>query len=129
MPAAEHHLGSVTLPADMTWVDEFSWPTVLRATEYSLSGALIVDAGQRLAGRPITLRSEMDGGWVMRATVDALRVLASELPGVLVLTLADSRSFNVTFAPDEPLLAEPLYPIADPGVDFPYLVTLRLIEV
>lgn len=126
---AFHQLDSVSLPADMTWTDEFNWPTVIRSTEYSLTGALIVDAGQRLAGRPITLQGAMDGGWVSRATVDALRVLACQLPGVFVLTLADARAFNVTFAPEEPISAEPIFPIADPGVDFWYVATIKLIEV
>jgi hypothetical protein len=126
---AEHLLGSVALPADMVWTDEFNWPTVIRSTEYSLSGALIVDAGQRQAGRPITLAGAADGGWVSRATVDALRVLACELPGVFVLALADGRSFNVTFSPDEALSAEPVVAFSDPGADTWYVVTVKLIEV
>jgi hypothetical protein len=97
----QHLLDSVSLSADMLWTDEFNWPTVIRSTEYALTGALIVDAGQRLAGRPITLAGSADGGWVTRATVDALRVLASELPGQFVLALADGRSFNVVFAPED----------------------------
>ena len=82
-----HQLGSVSLPADMTWIDEFNWPTVIRAREYALTGALIVDSGQRLAGRPITLQGDSSGGWIMRSTVDALRVLACELPGEFVLSI------------------------------------------
>lgn len=126
---AEHLLGSVSLPADMTWTDEFAWPTVIRSTEYSLSGALIVDSGRRLAGRPITLAGAADGGWVSRATVDALRVLACELPGSFVLTLADERSFNVIFSPDEPIAAEPVVAFSDPAADTWYVVTIKLIEV
>ena len=113
----------------MLWRDEFGWPTVIRSTEYALNGALIVDCGQRQAGRPITLAGSPDGGWVHRATVDALRVLASALPGQYVLTLADGRSFNVVFAPDDPLTADPVVDFSDPGVDAWYVVTVRLIEV
>lgn len=125
----EHLLGSVGLPADMLWRDEFNWPTVIRSTEYALTGALIVDVGQRLAGRPITLAGSTDGGWVTRATVDALRVLASALPGQYVLTLADGRSFNVVFAPEDALTADPVVDFSDPGVDAWYVVTVKLIEV
>lgn len=126
---AEHLLHNVPLDGDMVWVDEFNWPTVVRASEYSLSGALIVDSGMRLAGRPITLAGSADGGWVTRATVDALRVLASALPGQYVLTLADSRSFNVIFAPDEPLVANQVVDLSDPAVDWWYIATVKLIEV
>lgn len=126
---AEHLLGSVAMPADMTWTDEFTWPTVVRSTEYSLSGALIVDSGQRQAGRPITLAGTADGGWITRSTVDALRVLACELPGSFVLTLADGRAFNVIFAPEEAIAAEQVVAFADPGADTWYVVTIKLIEV
>lgn len=113
----------------MTWTGEFDWPTVIRAREYSLTGALIVDSGQRLAGRPITLVGDVSGGWIARTTVDALRVLASELPGQFVLQLADGRSFNVIFDADEPIRAEPIFPIADPDGAFWYVATIKLIEV
>lgn len=125
----EHLLHNVALPADMVWTDEFTWPTVIKSTEYTLTGALVVDSGQRLAGRPITLAGAEDYGWITRATVDALRTLASALPGEFVLTLADARAFNVVFAPDEPIAAQPIVPIADPGADWWYIVTVKLIEV
>ncbi|MER2545943.1 MAG: hypothetical protein ABTS16_21320 [Candidatus Accumulibacter phosphatis] len=125
---SEHLLDTVSLPSDLVWTDEFTWPTVVRRTEYALTGAMIVDVGQRLAGRPITLAGDAST-WVPRATVDALRVLACEVPGQFVLALADGRSFNVTFAADSAIAAAPLYPIADPGADFPYVVTIKLIEV
>jgi len=125
----QHLLDSVSLPDDLLWIDEFNWPTVIRSTEYALTGALIVDAGQRLAGRPITLAGSVDGGWVTRATLDALRVLACALPGQYVLTLADGRSFNVVFAPDDALTAEPVVAFSDPGVDTWYVATVKLIEV
>ena len=126
---ANHTLNALAIPADMVWTDEFNWPTGIRSTEYALTGALIVDAGQRLAGRPITLAGSADGGWVTRATVDALRVLASALPGQYVLALADGRSFNVVFAPEDALVAEPVVAFSDPGVDTWYVATVKLIEV
>lgn len=127
--ATEHLLHNVPLPADMVWTDEFGWATVVKSTEYTLTGALIVDSGQRQAGRPITLAGAEDAGWITRATVDALRTLASALPGEYVLALADGRSFNVVFAPDTPLAAQPIVPIADPGADWWYVATVKLIEV
>ena len=46
---------ALTLPGDLIWIDEFQWNPVERATEYAVTGALVVDVGERLAGRPITL--------------------------------------------------------------------------
>lgn len=126
---AEHLLHNLPLPADMVWTDEFTWPTVVKSTEYTLTGALVVDSAQRLAGRPITLAGADDYGWITRATVDALRTLASALPGQYVLTLADTRSFTVVFAPEDPITAQPIVPIADPGADWWYVTTVKLIEV
>ncbi len=125
----QHLLDSVSLPGDLLWIDEFNWPTVIRSTEYALTGALIVDAGQRLAGRPITLAGSADGGWVTRATVDALRVLACALPGQYVLALAEGRSFNVVFAPEDAISAEPVVDFSNPGVDPGYGAKAKLIEV
>lgn len=125
----EHLLHNLPLPADMVWTDEFSWPTVIKSTEYTLTGALVVDSGQRLAGRPITLAGGDDHGWVTRATIDALRTLASALPGQYVLTLADERSFNVVFAPEDAIQAESVFTVADPGADWWYIATVKLIEV
>lgn len=126
---ANHLLHNVPFDGDMVWTDEFNWPVVTKKTEYSLSGALIVDSGMRLAGRPITLEGKADGGWIRRATVDALRVLASALPGQYVLTLADGRSFNVIFSPDDPIRAEQVVDLSDPGADWWYIATVKLIEV
>lgn len=126
---ANHLLHNVAFDGDMVWTDEFNWPVVTKRTEYSLSGALIVDSGMRLAGRPITLAGKADGGWIPRATVDALRVLASALPGQYVLTLADGRSFNVIFSPDDPIRAEQVVDLSDPGADWWYIATVKLIEV
>ena len=126
---ANHLLHNVAFDGDMVWTDEFNWPVVTKRTEYSLSGALIVDSGMRLAGRPITLAGKADGGWITRATVDALRVLASALPGQYVLTLADGRSFNVIFAADDPIRAEQVVDLSDPGADWWYIATVKLIEV
>jgi hypothetical protein len=126
---AEHLLHDVPLPDDMVWTDEFNWPTIIKSTEYTLTGSLIVDSGQRQAGRPITLAGAADGGWVTRATLGALRDLASALPGQYVLALADGRSFQVVFAPEEPLLAEPIFAVSDPGADWWYVATVKLIEV
>ena len=125
---ADHLLNALALPADMTWTDEFDWSPVERATEYSITGALVVDVGERLAGRPITLRGSEDAGWITRATLLSLYAMAADPDLALSLTHADGRVFDVTFA--EPAIeAEPVLDYSDPVTGSFYAITLRLIEV
>lgn len=126
---ADHTLATVTLPADMIWVDEFNWSPVQRATEYSIAGALIIDVAEKLSGRPITLRGADDAGWMHRTALQSLYALASD-PDVAsrTLTLADGRVYTVAFD-DDPIEAEPVIDYSITGNDDWYVVSLKLIEV
>ena len=121
-------LGGVSLPGDLRWTDEFGWSPVERAQEYSLTGALIVQEAEKLAGRPITLDAGDAGSgliWLPRSTVTALYALASTLGWSGTLTLADSRSFAVAFR-EEGLNAEPARHIAPHETGDPYFLTVKL---
>ena len=124
--SSTHTIAGIALPRSVCWVDEFEWTAPQRAQEYSITGALIVDVGVRLAGRPITLKSDADHGWVTRAVVQQLQAAINTSAGPVLLQLADGRSMNVHFAPD-PLQATPLVRAELPGPELPYLITLRLI--
>lgn len=50
-------LDAVELGDQFEWVDEFTWDAVTQEQERSLTGALLVQEGTKLHGRPITLRS------------------------------------------------------------------------
>ncbi|HCR1765151.1 TPA: hypothetical protein ONB22_005849, partial [Pseudomonas aeruginosa] len=50
-------LDAVELGDQFEWVDEFTWDAVAQEQERSLTGALLVQEGTKLHGRPITLRS------------------------------------------------------------------------
>ena len=67
--AQVHTLATMSLPRSLVWVDEFQWTAPLRAQEYSITGALIVDVATRQAGRPITLQGVADHGWMTRAAL------------------------------------------------------------
>lgn len=129
MPNTHHQLDTVQLPRGLIWVDEFAWRPVQASTEYTLTGALVHDTATRLAGRPITLRADADAGWMRRDVAQAVQALAAAPGAVYVLTLADGRVFNVSFAPDTPFEAAPVARPELPGTDHPYVATLRLIEV
>lgn len=128
MPAT-HTLDLVPIPRGMVWADEHDWVPAQQATEYSITGAMLVDAGLRLAGRPITLQAQDDAGWIQRSVLASLRALASDPGAVYLLTLADGRAFNVMFAPDSPIEARPIARPEIPASTHPYVATVRLLEV
>lgn len=89
---------TITLPDNMDWTDEFSWSPVQQATQYALSGALLIDEDTRLAGRPITLAPAPGMGSIPKAALDQLYAWAAVSGQQLTLTLNDGRSFNVRFS-------------------------------
>ena len=129
MATKYHTLGAIHIPRGMVWVDEFAWQPVEKSTEYSITGALLIDSGVRLAGRTITLQADTDAGWITRATLLSLQALAATPEGVHTLTLADGRTFTVQFAPGECLTATPIARPELPPSHHPYVATVRLIEV
>ncbi len=122
---------SLPLPDDLLWTDEHAWTAAVAAVSYSLTGALIVETAKRQKGRPITLASAPDMGWMTRATLNTLYGWA-EAPGKqFELTLADGRLFTVAFRHHEPptIDAEPVTGFAARNDGNFYKATLRLIEV
>lgn len=129
MSTAYHLLATVQIPRGMLWTDEFSWVPVEKSAEYSTTGALLMDVGTKLAGRPITLQAVENQGWFRRGPLQELMALASDPEGVYPFTHADGRTFLVTFAPDDPVSAVPIGRPELPGLDNPYIATVRLIEI
>lgn len=87
---------ALELPEDLRWTNELTWQALGQTNgEYSLSGALIIQQGRRLAGRPITL----SGGWVWIDRATALKLYEwADIPELsMTLTLTDQRQFSVCF--------------------------------
>lgn len=128
-------LGTIDLPADMRWSDEFTWLPTASQVDIASDGALWIEESAQRAGRPITLESGTDSsahwGVTTRATVVALRVLASEPRQTpLLLEMEDGRTFNVRFRhADQAVIAEPITHIAPHVAADYYHLTLRLMEV
>jgi hypothetical protein len=102
-------LGTVTLPPDLQWSDEFSWVALGMTAKVSLTGAEIVQSGTLQAGRPITLQGGGDFAWLDYATVEALRTLAIAAGATYTLTLPDARTYQVRFrGEDTPVEATPV---------------------
>lgn len=129
MAEPSHLLGALPLPAGMLWIDEFDWSAVAKSIERSITGALIIDAGSMVAGRPITLQAVEDQGWIRRETLIALHALADQVDQVHDLVLADGRSFRVQFAEGDAIKAQPVGRPELPSPLNPYVATVRLITV
>lgn len=128
--------GTVTLPGDMQWVDEFTWLPTAQQVEVACSGALIVEESVQLAGRPITLQARMEGNTgfalVERSVLSALRALAAVgRTAPLTLVLEDLRSFSVMFRHSDGLAVEavPIKHIVPPADADLYSLTVRLMQV
>lgn len=121
---------ALALPDQLAWSDEFAWQQVEQATEYTTTGALLLDAYAKQAGRPITLSGSETRAWCERGALLTLRNWASQ-PG-LVLTLAGLRNVTrqVVFDQDAGALsAEPVHDWADPKDTDPYAITLKFLEL
>lgn len=127
-------LNLITLPAGLRWEDEFAWSPLAQASEYSLTGSLLVEQTTRLAGRPITLVGGQSFAWLTRSEVSTLKTLL-DTGAELTLTLHDARVFTVLPAAEEPLSVTPLPIVIDSGPANPsstaryVLESLKLIEV
>ena len=62
---------TLALPADLQWQDEMDWNAVAQAApQRTLSGALVIQQGTKLNGRPVTLA----GDWAWHRRSDLLRL-------------------------------------------------------
>lgn len=123
-------LEDITLPDDLRWIDETDWSPVEQSTEYSLAGALVVEAAVKQAGRPITLEGYGGDVWVPRSTVLALQTLAA-IPGREMTLALWGSTYTVMFRYHDglPVTAEPVVPISPPAAADWYTLTVRLMEV
>lgn len=122
---------TLELDPDLYWEDEFRWSSTVQSVELSVTGALIVDVGTKLAGRPITLRNEDESsGWMTRETIAQLQAWA-DIPGlVMQLTLRGVAYQVIGRHHDGGMLeARPETHYADPEPADWVLATLRFMTV
>jgi len=124
-------LGAITLPAGLRWIDELDWSPTVQSIDYTVVGALIVQEGVRLAGRPITLVGGIDFIRITRANLLTLAAALDAAAAGITLTLHDARTFSVLPRRDEsagPLSAHPVPIVLDSGPANPATTTLYYIE-
>lgn len=122
-------LGDITLPVDLIWTDEFDWSPIQQSKGYTLTGALVIETGKMLAGRPITLSGDQASGWASRATVKSLYALL-DTDSTMTLTLNDARTFSVKFNHEgQPIQAKPIIDYNNLADTDHYSLVLKLIAV
>lgn len=124
---------TIALPGGLMWSDEHDWTPVAQSTEYSLTGALIVESAEKQAGRPITLTGGERWTWLTRAELLVLDAALKTVGAEFILTLHDGRSWRVIPRHDGngPLATAQVRRVLDSGVADPsasakyYLDNLR----
>lgn len=121
---------TLTLHPDLFWSDENSWYPVEQTAQRTISGALVVQAKERLMGRPITLQPVDDSsGWIKRDVLDTLRAWAA-VPGRQMTLTFNGTSYTVIFRHQDGAI-EATHVLFSNDVDDQdwFLVTLRFIQI
>ena len=124
-------LGTIQLPEELRWVDEFTWTRQSSQVDFTIAGKAIIYSSAYLndATRPITLKA--DDAWIDRTTLESLFQLAKNELNSYTLTLNDGRSFVVVFRFWEKPVIEvsPVQDTAFPNSDTYYKLTLKLGQI
>lgn len=120
---------ALTLPDQLSWPDEFTWAQVQQTATYTTTGALLLEASAKKAGRPITLAGSETRAWCDRGPLVTLRAWAST-PGQTFALLLRGVVRQVVFNHEAGALdATPVMDTVDPVDTDPYAVTLRFLEL
>ncbi len=121
---------TIELHKDLLWSDETNWNPVQQTATRTLTGALVVQTGTMLAGRPITLEPEDDrSAPTSREVVDALRNWAAVPGKEMVLTLG-GQTYDVIFRhQDGGFEARKWIHYDDVLPEDIYLIVVRLMEI
>jgi hypothetical protein len=118
---------AVTLPPDLIWENEFAWRQVEQTTQYTSTGALLVDQWVKQAGRPMVLKGDATYGWALRSLLNTLNAWAAQTELQLTL-LRNGTPWTVIFdQAANAIEAEPVVPYSDPEDGDHYAITLRFL--
>ena len=124
---------TVPLEDGFLWSDEFDWKPIEQKQERAINGALIIQEGKKLTGRPITLVPPAPGmGWIKRKHLRTI-LEWSALGEQFVIEfeyLHDQRRFNVIFNhKDNALESSTIKGTPATSLDTYFNVTMRFTEV
>lgn len=122
---------TINLNPDLFWSDENDWHPVEQTAERTITGALIVSASARVAGRPITLQPEDDSsGATSLTTLSQLRNWAAVPGQVMTLTIrGESRSVVFRHQDGAAIEARPWIHYSDVQPGDWYFATIRFMEI
>lgn len=120
---------TVALPNDLNWPDEYDWHPVVQTSQFTSTGALLVESAVKQAGQLITLAAADDRAWVTRAMCDQLKTWAN-LPGIVLTLVIKGVTYSVMFDHEKTgFEAHPVMFFEDMQSDDAYVATLRFIAV
>jgi hypothetical protein len=123
-------LGGVSITTGMTWSDKIKYAPVAQNVRRTVGGTPIIDYGLLSKGRPVTLTSLEDQGWLTLAQVESLQALADVPGAVYTLTIAGETHFVMFRHHDQPALEmSPLIPRSTPVAGDWYAGTIKLMTV
>jgi hypothetical protein len=124
----------ITLPSQLSWIDEFDFTPGQETVITSITGAVIIQTGYKklnttnayVTNRPITLSTTSGGDWVSRLVLKNLFASLS-VDNSMTLTYHDGRSFAVKWRhADTPIETQQLYTgLTSPTDQSLYTITLR----
>lgn len=115
----------------LQWTDEFGWSPVEQATEYSITGALLVDVAVKQAGQSITLDGNDTSAWITRAMCSTLQAWAA-LPGIQFDLVLRGVTHQVIFDHAQGgFVAKPIWLLLDGEItpELFYLPTFKFLKV
>lgn len=119
----------LTLPSDFIWSDEFAWKRVEQTTEYTGTGALVIDVWAKQSGRPITLKGGVDYAWCLRGPLVTLESWKAQAGQTFTLTRNGVAHPVLMDHANGAIEATPVIEYSDPEDADPYALTLRFIEL
>lgn len=123
-------LDGITLDENMFWRDRHISRQIAQRVDFTLGGRAAIFVQQNLQGRPITLESVDDQGWLTLSQVQAVEAI-SLVPGAVYSLVIEAETFNVIFRHQEPPAFQytPLVPRLNEAATDYYTGRIRLFTV
>lgn len=121
----------VELSDRLQWTNEYEWSPVQQDTEYTLGGALVVDQGVKLAGRPILLEGEETNAWITRTQCEAIKSLNAIPRAEMTLILRGEEHQVIFDRASGGFNARPIWKLLDGEItsELFYVPTFRFLTV
>lgn len=123
---------SIVLSDGMLYEQEHDWSPVVGQATRTLSGAIVLQEHRRVGGRPVTLKSLPNHGWLKRQVLNQLRDARDKSGEYWLYYLADgeSKRLKVVFdSTQKAIVSSPVAGKPSPHLNDYFAVELRFLEV